>query len=30
VAALFILRETGGRFRLLPSARFPIFQALEK
>jgi thiamine biosynthesis lipoprotein len=30
LAALFILRETDGRFRLLPSARFPVFQALEK
>jgi thiamine biosynthesis lipoprotein len=30
VAALFILREAGDRFRLVPTARFPTFQTLEK
>ena len=30
IAALFIIREEAGRFRLLPSTRFPAFQALEK
>ena len=28
-AALFIVREADGRFRLVASARFPAFQALE-
>ena len=28
-AALFILREDGGRFRLVASSRFPAFQTLE-
>ena len=28
-AALFIVRETDGRLRLVPSSRFPVFQALE-
>ncbi len=30
VAALFILRESADCFRLVPSRRFPVFQALEK
>ncbi|MCX7006930.1 MAG: FAD:protein FMN transferase, partial [Kiritimatiellaeota bacterium] len=30
VAALLILREADGRFRLVASSRFPAFQALEK
>ena len=28
-AALFIVREPLGRFRLVPSSRFPAFQNLE-
>lgn len=30
IAALFIIREPGDHFRLLPSSRFPAFQTLEK
>ena len=29
-AALFIVREPGDRFRLVPSSRFPVFQNLER
>jgi len=30
IAALFIFREAAGRFRLVASSRFPVFQSLEK
>jgi len=29
-AALFIVREPGDRFRLVPSSRFPVFKNLER